>query len=122
MVLSFAAVPDWSSWDNQGANVAVASLANDGTRDLIVLRVDHPLPGPNRAFYRVGHELTENGAVTGGWGDWLEIPEWGSFSNEGAGIAVADFGVAGLGLIVFQVETAVPGPNRGLFRVGRKLD
>ncbi len=122
MALTFASIPGWDSWENQGANVAVASLAKDGTLDLIVLRVDHPLPGPNRAFYRVGHELNQNGGVDGGWSDWQEIPDWGAAVNEGAGIAVADFGAAGLGLVVFQVEQAVPGPNRGLFRVGRKLD
>src|SRR5450432_48348 len=122
MALTFAAVPDWRSWENQGANVAVTSLAGNATQDLIVLRVDHPVPGPNRAFYRVGHELTENGTVNGGWSDWIEIPDWGSFGNEGAGIAVARFGASGLGLVVFQVETVAPGPNRGSFRVGRTLD
>jgi hypothetical protein len=122
VALNFTPVPDWTSWENQGANVAVADLDQDGVPDLIVLRVDHPVPGPNRAFYRVGHKLSAQGSIDGGWGPWIEVPNWGSEENEGAGISVANFGAAGLGLVVFQVEHLVPGPNRGLFRVGRKLD
>jgi Domain of unknown function (DUF1929) len=83
--------------------------------------VDHPAAGPNRGFYRVGKKLGVNGNVAS-WGAWIEIPNWGSDQNQGAGVAVANFGAAGMGLVVFQVQHRVPGPNKGLFRVGRKLD
>jgi hypothetical protein len=60
--------------------------------------------------------------TVGGWGPWLEIPDWNSQENQGGGIAVADFGAQGFGLVVFQIQHPVPGPNVGLFRVGRGLD
>ena len=49
------------------------------------------------------------------WDPWIEIPGWGADSNQGAGIAIADFGAEGLGLVVFQVKHVEPGPNIGLF-------
>jgi hypothetical protein len=122
MPLLFQQVPEWISWQNQGANIASADLDGDGLPELLVLRVDHPIPGPNRGFYRVGRKLEANGTVSGGWGPWIEVPDWGSNDNQGAGIAVANFGAAGLGLVIFQIEHVDPGPNIGLFRIGRKLD
>jgi hypothetical protein len=122
MPITFKQVPDWTSWENQGANVVVADLDQDGAPELIVLRVDHPVPGPNRGFYRVGKRLDAAGNINGTWGPWIEIPDWGSNDNQGGGIAVANFGAGVLGLVVFQVQHLVPGPNKGLFRVGRKLD
>jgi hypothetical protein len=121
MPLNFLQVPDWASFENQGANIAVADLDNDGIPELVVLRVDHPIPGQNGGFYRVGRRLDAQGNVSG-WGPWIQIPDWTSVENQGAGIAVANFGNAGLGLIVFQVEHRVPGPNIGRYRVGRRLD
>src|SRR5256885_14041462 len=122
MPLKFVPVPDWTSSENQGANIAVADLDHDGVPELIVLRVDHPVPGQNGGFYRVGRRLDAQGGITGGWGPWVQIPNWNSVENQGAGIAVADFGADGLGLVVFQIEHRDPGPNRGLFRIGHKLD
>ena len=122
MAITFSPVPDWTSWTNQGANVAVADLNHDGSPELIILRVDHPVAGPNRGFYRIGKKMDAQGNITGGWGPWIEIPNWASNDNQGGGIAVADFGTGGLGLVVFQVQHQVPGPNKGLFRIGRKLD
>jgi hypothetical protein len=121
MAITFNQVPDWTSWENQGANVATADLDGDGSPELMVLRVDHPTPGPNRGFYRVGGKLDASGNVAG-WGPWIEVPGWGSADNQGAGIAVADFGPAGRALVVFQVKHNQPGPNQGLFRIGRALD
>ena len=122
MPLTFLPVPDWTSSENQGANIAVADLDKDGLPELIVLRVDHPITGPNRGFYRVGRRLDAQGTITGGWGPWIEIPQWNSFENQGAGIAVANFGNGGLALVIFQIENRVPGPNRGLYKIGRVLD
>jgi hypothetical protein len=121
MPLNFQPVPDWTSFENQGANIAVADLDSDGIPELIVLRVDHPTPGQNGGFYRVGRRLDAQGNVAG-WGPWIQVPDWTSVENQGAGIAVANFGNAGLGLVVFQVEHRVPGPNIGRYRIGRRLD
>jgi hypothetical protein len=85
----FRPVPDWFSWENQGGGVAVASLAGDGTQDLIVFMVDNPV-GQNRGLYRVGKHLNADGQVTGGFTAWIDIPDWFSWENQGAGIAVAD--------------------------------
>jgi hypothetical protein len=122
MPVTFQQIPNWISFENQGGNIATADVDRDGSPELFVLRVDHPGNGPNRAFYRVGKKLDPTGNITGGWGPWIEIPDWGSNDNQGAGIAVANFGAAGLGLVIFQVRHVVPGPNVGLFRVGRNLD
>jgi hypothetical protein len=74
VALSFRPVPDWTSSENQGANIAVADLDKDGRPELIVLRVDNPITGPHRGFYRVGRQLDSQGVTTGGWGPWIEIP------------------------------------------------
>ncbi|HYT10131.1 MAG TPA: hypothetical protein VEL73_05655, partial [Mycobacteriales bacterium] len=119
--MTFREVPDWFSWDNQGGGVAVGSLAGDGRQDLVVLMVDSP-QGQNRALYRVGKALDAGGAVTGGWTPWVQIPDWFSWENQGAGIALADLGGTGsLDLVVAMVDSA-DGPNRALYRVGKALD
>jgi hypothetical protein len=58
---AFFPVPDWFSFENQGANVAIADVDGDGQLDIVVLMVDHPTPGPNRGFYRVGRKLDATG-------------------------------------------------------------
>jgi hypothetical protein len=44
VALTFRPVPDWTSSENQGGNLAVADLDEDGLPELIILRVDHPIP------------------------------------------------------------------------------
>jgi hypothetical protein len=85
----FWPVPDWFSWENQGADVAVADLTGSGRPDLVVLAVDDG-PQQNRGSYRLGRDLDADGAVTGGWTPWIDIPDWFSWENQGAGVAVAD--------------------------------
>jgi hypothetical protein len=114
-------VPDWFSWANQGAGIAVADVTGSGRPDLIVLTVDDG-PEANRGLYRIGRDLDQNGVVTGGWTPWIDVPDWFSWANQGAGVAVAD--VTGSGrpdLVVFMVDDG-PGANRGLYRIGRDLD
>ncbi len=54
------AVPDWFSWENQGAGVAVADLAGNGKQDLVVFGIDAP-PGQNQAFFRVANDIDAEG-------------------------------------------------------------
>ena len=122
MALTFKEVPEWTSWENQGAGIAVADLGEDGFLDLIVLRADHRTPGPNQGFYRVGKKLDSAGNINGGWGTWKDVPNWGADENEGAGIAVAKFGAGDIALIVMQIQHNVPGPNQGRYCIGRKVD
>lgn len=117
----FIAIPDWFSHENQGSDVAVASLENNGQQDLIVLMVDSA-EGQNRGLYRIGKHLNAEGQVTGGWGPWIDVPEWFSWENQGAGIAAADLDNDGkLELIVLMVDAAAQ-QNRALLRIGRSLD
>ena len=116
----FIPIPDWFSWENQGAGVAVADLVN-GRRDLVVLMVDNG-PGQNRGVYRVGRDITADGVAAGGWGGWMDVPDWFPAENQGAGVAVADLDGDGRPeLIVFMIDNP-QGRNQGYYRIGRRLD
>src|SRR5512134_2326323 len=117
----FIPVPDWFSFENQGAGIAVADLGNTVQQDLVVLMVDNA-PGQNRGVYRIGRALDGDGNATGGWTPWIDVPDWFSFENQGAGIAVADLGNTGQqDLVVLMVDNA-PEQNRGVYRIGRAMD
>jgi hypothetical protein len=116
----FIPIPDWFSFENQGAGVAIADLGN-GPRDLVVLMADNG-PGQNRGVYRVGRGITADGTAAGGWGDWMDVPDWFPAENQGAGVAVADLDGDGRPeLIVFMIDNP-QGQNQGYYRVGRRLD
>jgi hypothetical protein len=113
-------IPDWFSWENQGADLTVADLTGNGRPDLVVLLVDAP-DEKNAGWYRVGRDLDDQGVVSGGWSPWIEVPDWFSWENQGAGIAVGDLsGTGRTDLVIFMIDNG-PGPNRGLYRVGRGL-
>ena len=78
-------VPDWFSWENQGGGIAVVDRG--ATRDLVVFAVDNP-PGQNQAFYRVAANIDVKGNPAAGWSPWRVVPNWFSWENQGAGIAV----------------------------------
>lgn len=114
-------VPDWFPFENAGASVAVADVDHDGKQDIVVFMIDNPA-GQNAGFYRVGKALDANGNLAGGWGPWIAIPDWFSFENQHGSIALADLdGDGNLELLVLMVDNS-PGKNRGLYRIGRKLD
>ena len=114
-------IPDWFSFDNQGAGIAVADLAGAGAPDLVVLAVDNP-GGQNRGVYRVGRGLNAAGVVTGAWTEWIDVPDWFSFENQGAGVAVADVDKDGRqDLFVFMIDNP-GGKNQGYYRVGKGLN
>jgi hypothetical protein len=105
MPKNFLPVPDWFSAENQGGNIAVADLSHSGKQDLLVLAVDNP-GGLNRGVYRIGRQLDDQGNVTGGWTPWIDIPDWFSFENQGAGAAIFDIDKDGNpDLIVFMMIT-----------------
>jgi hypothetical protein len=121
MANGFLDIPDWFSFENQGAGVALADLAGNGSRDLVVLMLDSP-PGQNRGLYRVGKDIAADGTVSGGWGPWMEVPDWFPFENQGAGVAVADLDGDGRPeILVFMIDNP-GGQNQGYYRVGHKLD
>jgi hypothetical protein len=116
MAEGFRQIPDWFSWENQGAGVAVADRG--GSSDLVVLMVDAG-PQQNRGLYRLGRGLDASGDVMGGWTPWVDVPDWFSWENQGADVAVTDLG-GGTDLVVLMVDNGAQG-NRGLYRVGRVL-
>src|SRR5581483_8959047 len=112
-------IPDWFSWNNDGAGIAAADLDADGRPEVVVMMVDAP-EGVNRGLYRVGRNVSDAGVV-GAWGEWIEIPDWFSFDNQGAGLALADLDGDGRPeLIVFMIDNPA-GQNQGLYRVGRAV-
>ncbi|MGP4046141.1 galactose oxidase-like domain-containing protein [Streptomyces sp. 2A115] len=116
----FRPVPGWFSHENQGAGVAVADLDGDGRHDLLVFMVDNP-PGQNRGLFRIGRGLSADGAVTGGWTPWADVPGWFSHENQGAGVALADLNADGRQDLVVAMVDGAAQQNRGLFRIGRGL-
>lgn len=114
-------VPDWFMWDNQGAGVAVGDVGGNGQLDVVVFAVDAVPGGANRGLYKVGRGLDANGDVTGGWTDWVDVPEWFSWENQGAGVALADVDRdGGLELAVVAVDDP-PQQNQGFYQIGRGL-
>ena len=119
MPTGFRDVPDWTFWENQGADVAVADLGGGGAGDLVAFVIDNAV-GLNRGLFRVGRALDADGVVTGGWTQWVEVPDWFSWENQGGGIAVVDRG-ATRDLVVFAVDNP-PGQNQAFYRVAANID
>lgn len=86
--LGYIPVPNWFSWENQGAGVAISSLERSGQHDVLVLMVDGG-ERQNQGLYRIGRSLDSEGNVTAGWDNWIDIPDSFSWENQGAGLAPA---------------------------------
>jgi hypothetical protein len=121
MPAGYLPIPDWFSTENQGGGVAIANLSDNSQQDLVILMVDAPA-GQNRGLYRIGRNLDATGIATGGWTPWIDVPDWFSWENQGAGIAVANLGNAGNpDLVVFMIDNT-PDQNQGYYRVGKAID
>ena len=114
MQTGFLQIPNWFSADNQGGGIVIADLKGDGTRDLIVFMIDNP-PGQNRGVYQIGRGLDANGNVTGGWTGWIDVPDWFSWENQGAGVAMVNRGAEN-DLVVFAIDNP-PGQNQAFYRI-----
>lgn len=114
-------IPDWFSFDNQGAGLALWDLSGNGRLDLVVFMIDAP-QGQNQALYRIGRSLDDNGNVTGGWGDWIQIPDWFPWENQHGAIAIGDLDSDGRPeLVVFMIDNP-PEQNQAYYRIGKRLD
>lgn len=114
-------VPDWFSFENQGAGLALWDRNGNGRLDLIVFMIDAP-QAQNQAFYRIGRSLDDNGHVTGGWGDWIQIPDWFPWENQHGAIAISDLDGDGRPeLIVFMIDNPQQ-QNQAYYRIGKRLD
>lgn len=114
-------IPDWFSFENQGAGLALWDLNGNGRLDLVAFMIDAP-QGQNRAFYRVGRSLDNDGNVTGGWTDWMAIPDWFAWENQHGAIAVSDLdGDGHPELIVLMIDNPQQ-QNQAYYRIGKRLD
>src|SRR3984893_9552288 len=121
MPRGYTPIPDWFSFENQGAGVAIADLSGTGKSDLVAFMVDAG-PGQNRGVYRVGRHLAAAGHPTGCWTPWIDVPDWFSFENQGASIAVADIDRDGKqDLVVFMIDHPGGQANSAFYRVGKAL-
>ncbi len=109
-------VPDWFSKINQGAGVAITSLRNDATRDLVFFHIDGA-PTQNQAFFKIARGVSADGVVSGEWSPWYGVPGWFMWENQGGGITVAPLhGPGSHDLAVFAIDSP-DGQNSGLYRI-----
>lgn len=107
--------------ENQGADIAIADINNDGQLDLIIFYIDNQA-GENKGYYRIGWNLNADGKVMNDWSGPKEVPGWFGAENQGAGIAVVDLNNDGRPeLIVFHIDNP-GGGNKGYYRIGWNLD
>ena len=95
-----------------GADVSVADLNGNGNPDLICYHVENPRTS-NRAFYRIGFDMTASGSV-GSWSESIPLPGSLGPRTQGAGFVVTELG--GRPVLIYSFIYDSPGRNRGVYR------
>ena len=111
-------VPDWPSWENQGADCAVADVNDDGALELVLLVIDNPA-GQNAGLYRTA-AIAADGTASG-WSPWAAVPDWFGWENAGAGLAVGDLDGDGTPELLVLVVDSAAGKNDAYYSVGWRL-
>jgi hypothetical protein len=113
-------VPGWFGNDNQGGDIAVADLNQNGKPDLIVFNIDHPDNG-NKAYYRIGWDVNPNGDAKQ-WDQQVALPGWMGDVSSAAGIDITTTVSNGAGIVYFTVARNTPsfgvgvlGGNTGVY-------
>ena len=84
------------------------------------MQIDDAIPtaeagGKNEGFFRIGRHLEPNGAVED-WGpDWLGVPHWFSWTNQGGAITTAE--IDGVNRLITIMVDAPAGQNSGHYRL-----
>ena len=117
----WTAIPDWFTWENQGAGVAIGDLDGDGRPELAVLAVDNPA-GHNAGYVTVGWALDGTGRPADGWGPWTAVPGWRFWENAGAGAAFASVGAGCPSLLVGRLRRRAGRQRRYVAAVDLALD
>ncbi|WP_067813729.1 galactose oxidase-like domain-containing protein [Nocardia inohanensis] len=112
------AVPDWFGWENQGADICLTRI--DGQHALVVLTVDNP-PGPNSGQFRLAKGFGADGTVAE-WTEWVAVPDWYGWENQGAGITAADLDGDGRPELLVCAIDNPGGANSGVYTIGWGLD
>ena len=107
-------VPDWFSFENQGAGIAVADLNGSGKHDLLIFQIDGAVD-QNQAFYKIGSDLDINGNVHGDWALWQGAPGWFAWENQGGDITTR-LNNGKLEMMVMMIDNP-PGQNAGYYRM-----
>ncbi|MEX1363880.1 MAG: fibrinogen-like YCDxxxxGGGW domain-containing protein, partial [Nannocystaceae bacterium] len=108
--------------DGTGAGLSLADIDGDGSMDMVVTHIESQFLGDNRAYYQIGWNLNQQGQVTGGWSDRVQMPnDFGGDTAE-AGAAMLDLDNDGrMDLISFHVRESF-GRDEGYYQIGWGLD
>ena len=108
---------------NQGGGSTFADLNDNGKPDLILMAVDNPA-GRNNIRYKIGWDLDETGAVSGGWGAVNRVTLDKKFASlhDGGGVAVGYIDNNGsLDMLVMGIADTAAN-NEFQYAIGWNLD
>lgn len=103
---------------NDGGDVTVADIDQNGKMDLIVFVIDDP-SGYNNGYYKIGYDMNPHTGKPTRWSDKIKVNvNWNQTNNDGAGIIAKD--IDGNGVIDFLIgyTDAPHGSNKGYYNIG----